>query len=127
MSLQDQDIIDLYQDKFQSCAAIAIMDGCSETTMYHRLKNLGVKIRDRSEANKIFPDSIFIKLYNLGLSNSQVARLLGVNTSTVTKRLRHIHFPLRIRDVAVAIRYTEEEFRKFFMDSSFVAKLISLC
>jgi transposase-like protein len=91
------------------------MDGCSVTSMYNRLKSLGTTMRSRSNANKLFPDSVFVKLYNVGLSASQVGRILGVDSSTVIKRLHMINFPLRSRRVASQIRYTEEEFRRYFM------------
>jgi len=115
MSLSDTKVRELYERDRFCCADIAHFDGCSETKMYHRLKALGVKIRGRSEANQIFPDHLFIALYNLGLSASQIARLLGVHPSTVIKRFGSLNFPLRSRNVASAIRYNEEEFQRYFM------------
>ncbi len=114
MSLPDAKVIELYAEG-ESCEKVARRDGCSETTMYNRLKSLGVVIRSRSKANQIFPDFIFMSLYNLGLSSSQIGRLLGVDSSTVTKRLHTLGFPLRSRQVAHRIRYTEQEFVQYFM------------
>jgi DNA-binding CsgD family transcriptional regulator len=125
MSLPDAKVIELYSQG-KSCADIAYLDECSETSIYNRLKSLGVKIRSRSEANQTFPNSVFISLYNIGLSASQTARLLGINASTVTKRLRLIQFPLRSRRVANKIRYTEDEFQKHFMTKDFVDGLMEL-
>ena len=125
MSLPDAKVIELYSQG-ESCAAIACLDGCSETSMYHRLKALGVTMRSRSEANQIFPDFVFVALYNLGLSTSQTGRLLGVDPSTVTKRLRSLKFPLRSRRVATRIRYTEDEFKKYFMVPGILDELMEL-
>ncbi len=125
MSSSDAVIKELYSQG-KTCAEVARHDGCSETSIYKRLKSLGVAVRSRSEANQIFPDSVFILLYNVGLSSSQVGRLLGVDSSTVTKRLHTLRFPLRSRDVACRIRYTEEEFQKHFMVSEFVDQLMEL-
>jgi len=124
MSLSDATVMKLY-NQGRSCAEIARMDGRSETTIYNRLKSLDVTMRSRSEANKIFSDFIFISLYNLGLSVSQVGRLLGVDSSTVTKRLHSIGFPLRSYKVATDIRYNEEEFQKYFVDSNILSKFLS--
>ena len=114
MYLSDTQVINLYHCG-KSCSNIAFLDNCSETTIYTRLKSLGITMRSRSKANQIFPNSVFISLYNLGLSTSQVGKLLGVDPSTVTKRLHTLKFPLRSRCVASRIRYSEEEFQKHFM------------
>jgi len=111
VNLSDDKISELYEDGL-SCHAIAKIDKSSQTTIYNRLINIGVKIRSKSEANKIFPDIIFVRLYNLGLSSSQIGRLLGVDSSTVTKRLQSINYPLRSRTHALNIRYTEDEFKR---------------
>ena len=125
MQLSHTEIVNLYSQG-ESCAEIARSDGCSETSIYHLLKLLGVKIRNRSEANKIFPDSFFITLYNMGLSSSQVGKILGVDSSTVTKRLHTLNFPLRSRNVALQIRYTEEEFKRYFMVSDILDQLADM-
>ncbi len=125
MSLPDAKVMELYSQG-KSCAEVARYDQCSETTMYNRLKLLGITMRSRSKANQIFPDSIFISLYNMGLSTSQIGRLLGVDPSTVTKRLHTLHFPLRSRVVAFRIRYTEEEFKRYFMVPEVLNQLMEL-
>ena len=125
MSLSDKKVIELYSNG-KTCAEISHSGQCSETSIYNRLIYLGVKVRNRSEANKIFPDYIFIRLYNIGLSSSQIGRVLGLNSSTTTKRLHTIGFPLRSRGVASKIRYTEEEFVKYFMAKNFLDKLVEL-
>jgi DNA-binding CsgD family transcriptional regulator len=122
MSLPDAQVIELYSNG-KSCAEIARRGECSETTIYNRLKSLNVPIRSRSEANKTFPDSIFISLYNVGLSSSQIGRILNVDSSTVKKRLYTLRFPLRSRNVASRIRYTEEEFNKYFVVPGILNKL----
>ncbi len=125
MSISDTRVIELYS-MGKSCANIAQLDCCSETSVYNRLKELGVSIRSRSQANKIFPDSIFISLYNIGLSSSQTGRLLGIDSSTVRKRLRVLKFPLRSRKLASRIRYTEKEFNLHFMVPDIVNQLMVL-
>ena len=125
MSLNDTDVIKEYSGG-KSCAEVAKLDGCSETSMYNRMIDLGVTMRSRSEANQLFPNSIFILLYNLGLSTSQIGRLLGVDSSTVTKRLHSLRFPLRSRRVASRIRYTKEEFNKHFMVPDILDQLTQL-
>lgn len=125
MSLPDTTVADLYNNR-KSCAEIACLGECSETTIYNRLKSLGVTMRNRSKANQIFPDYFFISLYNLGLSSSQIGRLLGVDSSTVTKRLHTLKFPLRSRGVACRIRYTKEEFKRYFMISDILDQLVEL-
>ncbi len=125
MHLSDVEIIELYSQG-KSCADVAILDKCSETSMYDRLKSIGVTMRSRSEANQLFPDFIFISLYNIGLSSSQIGRLLGIDSSTVVKRLRTLHFPLRSRSVASRIRYTEGEFKQHFMVPKVIDQLMEL-
>ncbi len=125
MSLPDATVTEMY-DHGKSCAEVARIDECSETSMYNRLISLGVTMRSRSEANQIFPDSIFISLYNLGLSSSQIGRMLGVNSSTVTKRLHTLKFPLRSRGVACRIRYSEQEFQRHFMNTDMLNQLTEL-
>jgi len=118
--ISDAQIQYFYEQERKSCAEIAQMALCSETTIYNKLKKMGVQFRSRSAANKVFPDFIFIILYNLGLSASQVGRLLGVHASTVTKRLQSISFPTRTQAVAVDIGYSEEEFQQHFMTPSVI-------
>lgn len=125
MSLNDAEVRKEYSSG-KSCAEVAELDGCSETSMYNRMIDLGVTMRSRSEANQLFPSSVFILLYNLGLSTSQIGRLLGVDSSTVTKRLHLLKFPLRSRRVASRIRYTEEEFNKHFMVPNILDQLTQL-
>ena len=125
MSLSDETVIELYSQG-KSCAEIASVDKCSETAMYNKLLSIGVTMRSRSEANQIFPDFIFILLYNVGLSASQTGRILGVDSSTVTKRLHTLKFPLRSRGVACRIRYTEKEFQQHFMVRGILDELIDL-
>ena len=125
MSLSDTKVTELYSQG-RSCSEIACLDSCSETSIYNRLKSIGVTMRSRSEANQIFPDFIFIALYNIGLSASQIGRLLGVDPSTVTKRLHTLKFPLRSRNVASRIRYTNEEFKRYFMVSGVLDQLMEL-
>lgn len=125
MSLPDAKVTELYTQG-NSCEDVAVVDGCSGTSMYNRLISLGVKIRSRSEANQIFPNYVFVRLYNMGLSVSQIGRMLGVNSSTVTKRLHTINFPLRSRGVACRIRYTEEEFKRYFMVPDILNQLAEL-
>ena len=125
MPLSDAQVTKLYSQR-KSCAEIAQLGCCSETSIYNQLKSLSVPMRSRSEANQIFPDSVFIILYNIGLSVSQTGRLLGVDPSTVTKRLHTLGFPLRSRNTACRIRYTEEEFQSHFMISSVLDVLMNL-
>lgn len=113
-------IVDLYCNHKLSCAAIAKQDCRSESTIYNILLQKGIKCRNRSQANKIFSDQLFIKLYNLALSCSQIGRLLGIHPSTVIKRLRVCGFSMRDRSVANAIRYTEREFQTFFCNAKFM-------
>lgn len=113
-------IVDLYRNHKMSCAAIAKQDGRSESTIHNILQAKNVQRRNRSQANKIFSDQLFIKLYNLALSCSQIGRLLGVHPSTVTKRLGVCGFAMRDRSVANAIRYTEKEFQNFFCNTTFM-------
>lgn len=113
-------IVDLYCNQKLSCAEIARQDGRSESTVYNILRAKNIKCRNRSQANKIFSDQLFIKLYNLALSCSQIGRLLGVHPSTVIKRLRLRGFVMRDKSVANAIRYTEQEFQNFFCNTEFM-------
>lgn len=120
MSFLSDKIIDLYCNDSLSCAAIARLDGRSESTIYNILRAKQIRCRSRSQANKIFSDQLFIKLYNLALSCSQIGRLLGVHPSTVIKRLHTCRFATRDRSAASAIRYTEQEFQTFFCNAEFM-------
>lgn len=123
--ISDKKITELYSQG-ESCAGIAYLSHCSETFIHNKLKSLGVAMRSRSKANQIFPDFIFILLYNFGLSASQVGRLLGVDSSTVIKRLHTLRFPLRFCNVAYRIRYSEKEFKKYFMTPDVMDQLMKL-
>jgi len=125
MNLSDIELAERYS-LGESCANLATLCECSETKIYYRLKKLGIKIRNRSEANQIFPDSVFVILYNLGLSSSQTGELLGVDPSTVTKRLHKLRFPLRSRNVARRIRYTDKEFREHFMAPGVIESIMEM-
>lgn len=114
MPFLSDEIVALYCNKRLSCAAIAERDSRSESTIYNILRRKGIRCRSRSQANKIFSDRLLIKLYNLGLSCSQIGRLLGIHPSTIIKRFNTCKFMMRKRNIANAIRYTEEEFQKHF-------------
>lgn len=116
-------IVDLYCNQKLSCAAIAMQDGRSESTVYNILRAKNIKCRNRSQANKIFSDQLFIKLYNLALSCSQIGRLLGVHPSTIIKRLHSCRFAMRDRHNAKAIRYTEQEFQNLFCNTAFIDQI----
>jgi DNA-binding CsgD family transcriptional regulator len=124
MSLSTEKITALYVHGRQSCAQIASIDGRSETTIYNLLINNGIEMRNRSEANKVFSDFILIALYNLGLSCSQIGKLLDIHPTTIIKRLELNRFPLRSKKVAAAIRYSNEEFNEFFNDEEFVKQFL---
>lgn len=123
--MTDNRICKLYSEKKMTCAEIARLDGRSESTIWKILNKNGL-LRSRSEAIKIAPDLLFIQLYNLGLSQGQIAMLLDIHQSTVAKRLSACDFPSRPRDVAAKIAYTDEEFKRHFMKPSFRRRLKSL-
>jgi len=94
-----------------SCADIADIDGRSEATIYHLLKNdKNVTIRSRSEANHLFPDIILIHLYNLGLSCCQMSQILNVHPTTIIKRFKTLNFPIRSKEMAAKLHYDNSEF-----------------
>lgn len=126
MALSTEKMNALYIHGRHSFAKIAKMDGRSETTIYHLLKDHGAEIRGRSEANQTFPDSIFMALYNLGLSCSQIGKLLDIHTTTIIKRLNAKNFPLRSKKVAAAIRYSDQEFERYFENEYFTTNLLFL-
>ncbi len=112
--LTDEKIVSQYTVLKHSCRDISIADGRSESTIYFILKKNGVALRNKSEANKIFSDSILISLYNIGLSSPQISKILGIHQTTIIKRFRKINFPLRMKNNARDIGYTKEEFQKYF-------------
>jgi len=112
-------IIDLYLNKKLSCADIAVEDGRSESTIYKILLKNKVQMRNKSEANQIFDDCLLRFMYNLGLSLSQIAEVLGIDATTISKRFTLIGFPTRIPCQAKGVRYTKEEFKRFFMNDRF--------
>jgi len=117
--MHDSDVVSLYLNKKLSCADIASQDGRSESTIYKILKENKVELRNRSEANRIFDDRLLKFMYNLGLSLSQMAEILGIDATTISKRFTLIDFPTRIPCQARGVRYTKEEFKKFFMNNRF--------
>jgi len=117
--MNNTDIIDSYINKKLSCANIALQDGRSESTIYKILLKNKVKLRNKSEANQIFDDAILKFMYNLGLSLSQMAEILGIDATTISKRFTLIDFPTRIPCQARGIRYSKEEFKKFYMNDRF--------
>jgi DNA-binding CsgD family transcriptional regulator len=114
-----------YTEESLSCRAIARNLNISEATVYYILKSNGIKLRDKSEANKIFPDRVLINLYNMALSAKQIGTILGIHPTTVTKRLSKLNFPVRSKEMAQRIKYTEEEFQKYFMNQDFILKIIN--
>lgn len=119
MQLNNTEIIDLYCRQKLSCADIAAKDGRSESTIYKILLKNKVKLRNKSEANQIFNDAILKFMYNLGLSLSQMAEILGIDATTISKRFTLIGFPTRLTCQAKGVRYTKEEFKRFFMNDRF--------
>ncbi len=120
--LSDDEIVRLYKNGL-SMSKIAEADGRSDGTIRNVLIFNNVDRRSRSESNKVIPDEIFVSLYNLGLSVSQVGRLLGVHPTTVIKRLGTRHFPLRIQGTAKSVAYTEAEFKLYFDNEQFRREL----
>ena len=108
-------ISSLYLTDGLSCQKISDIKYCSPVTVYNKLKILGINLRSKSEANKKFSSAIAWFFYNLGLSLNQVGVLLGLNASTICKRFKKEGFPTRDRDVAKKIRYTQEEFERYFV------------
>jgi len=117
--LRDTEIVRLYVGENRSCGDISLLDGRCESTIYKILLENNIKLRDRSEANKIVSDEMLIKLYNLGLSLTQVGILVGVNPTTISKRFTLIDFPTRPACQAKGVGYTKEEFKRFFMNDRF--------
>lgn len=124
MALSVDKINTLYIHGRHSCAEISEMDGRSETTIYHILKNSGIETRNRSEANQVFPDFVFVGLYNMGLSCSQMGKLLGVHPTTIIKRLNARNFPLRSKKLASAIHYSDQEFHDYFENQEIETDLL---
>jgi len=116
---KDIELIHLYVDKKKSCHEISLLDGRSESTIYKILVSNNITLRNKSEANKLFSDAALIMLYNFGLSFKQIGRLLGIHPTTVSKRFDLLHFPVRSSQVAKSIGYSNEEFRRFFMNRKF--------
>ena len=111
------------QDRL-SCRSIARKFNISETQVYNILKQNKVQLRTKSEANKIFDDNIIINLYNIGLSIKQISEILGLHPTTITKRFKKINFPTRNKDISFRIRYTDAEFKKYFMNPCFINEII---
>lgn len=126
MSLSNDKIYNLYNNESLSCAEIARTDGRSESTVYNILKTMGNRFRTRSQANKIFPNFVLINLYNMGLSYSQIATLLGIHASTLVKRFKVIGFPARPKSMATAIHYSDVEFKRFFYTEEILDDLSKL-
>jgi len=97
-----------------SCNQISRIIGRSPTYIYNLLNSNNIKLRTKSQANKIFPDFLLINLYNIGLSTPQIGRLLGIHRTTIVKRFNKISFPLRNKSLAKSIGYSEKEFSLFF-------------
>jgi len=114
MSLDTKHIIDLYNKGF-SFRAIAKIDGRAANTIRKIILDNKIPIRSRSAAIRKFPTELAIVLYNLGLSAQQVGDILGVDQSTVVKRFSTINFPMRTRNVANDIGFSDEEYRQFFL------------
>lgn len=123
MPITDAIICEYYLKRGLSCADISAIDGRSEGTIANRLRACGVRLRSRSAANKKFPDQIAVALYNLCLSAAQIGRLLGVHPTTVIKRLKACRFPMRPTETAVAVGYTDDEFRRFFCHPAFLDQI----
>ena len=84
------------------------------------------RFRTRSQANKIFPNFVLINLYNMGLSYSQIAKLLGIHASTIVKRFKVVGFPARPKSMANAIHYSDVEFKRFFYTEEILDDLSKL-
>jgi len=113
-------VCDLYIKEYLSCSDISSQLNICQATVYNILKNNNIILRDKSTANKIFSDDLLIKLYNIGLSCSQIGKVLGIHPSTVVKRFQKCDFPLRNKNLSHQIKYSEDEFNKYFMCSSFM-------
>jgi len=121
--MRDSKILNLYLKHRKSIRDISILDGRSESTIYKILLENNIELRDKSEANKIVPDKILIKLYNLGLSFSQIGTLMRINPTTVSKRFNSLGFPTRSSCLAKNIKYSDDEFKKYFCNKRFIDKI----
>lgn len=121
--LSDKQIVQYYRLKHLSCQAIAQIDGRSSTTIYLILKRKNVKLRNKSEANQFFNNNILIQLYNLGLSYQQIGKLLGLDPSTIAKRFNNINYPTRSKRTSINLRYSDEEFERYFCNQDFLEVL----
>lgn len=113
----DEDVVKLYMSG-SSMRQIADIYILSETTIRNILLKNKVKIRSKSDSHKRINDDIFIGLYNIGLSTSQISKLLDIHPTTVTKRLKMCNFPARMSKTAKSILYREEEFNKYFLNNN---------
>lgn len=124
--MSDNEIIRLYVYDKLPCSKIADLTNKSEATIYKILIQNKTKLRNKSEANKIFSDKILIILYNFGLSIRQIGKLLGIHPTTISKRFNTIHFPVRSSKVAKSIGYTDQEFNHYFYNKGFINKIKKL-
>lgn len=65
--------------------------------------------------HKTFSVNAAIKLYNLGLSPSQISRLLKVDRSSILRSFYSQGFPTRSIDLSKRIRYSKQEFEEYFL------------
>lgn len=126
MKCINSEIIRLYKNEHLSCSDISSIDGRSEATIYKILLDQKVSIRNKSDANKLFPDDILIILYNMAMSFRQIGKLLGIHPTTISKRFNKIHFPIRSSKSSRSIKYSNEEFRKYFYNPVFINQLRQL-
>lgn len=121
--MTDKEIILSYIKDHKTIREISFIDGRSESTIYKILIENDVALRDKSEANKIISDKVLIKLYNLGLSFSQIGTLIGIDPTTVSKRFTSLGFSTRSSCVAKNIKYSDNEFKKYFCNKKFMSKI----
>ena len=101
----------MYVNQKMSSTKIGEIMGATKQTILKKLKELGVKIRTREEAQAIEVDIVKLEdMYvNQKMSTTKIGEIMGVSRRTILNKLEILGIPRRSRSEAAAVRNTQKK------------------
>ena len=104
-------MVDMYVNQRISSREIGEKLNIHRTTVCDKLKQLGVKIRAKGEAQTIEVDILRLEdMYvNQKMSSTKIGKIMGVNGRTILKKLEILGIPRRSKSEAQFERHTQKK------------------
>ena len=104
-------IVDMYVNQKMSSTKIGEIMEVTKQTILKKLKELGVKIRTKEEAQTIELDIVKLEdMYvNQKMSCPEIGEIMGVSRRTIANKLEILGIPRRSKSEAVALAHTQKK------------------